>query len=366
MDVKIRYRNLTVADPAHKRALLQAVERVLDHGRIILGEEVARFEDAVARYCTRAHCVGVNSGTDALYLALRALEIGPGDEVVTTPMSWVATANAIALTGARPVFADVGADLNLDPDCAAQAMTSRTRAIVPVHFTGAMCDMPRFQALAEAKGVHLVEDAAQAFGSRFDGRPAGGFGVLACFSMNPMKVLNAYGEAGAVVTDDPELHAALLRLRYAGTVDKEDCHTPSLNGRIDTVQAAMLLVELERLDAKIARLREIAARYDAALADVVTCPAAHPQCMHTYYSYTIRTPRRDALRDHLAAQGVETKIQHPILLPEHTAYRGRVRARIPRAQQYVREILCIPNHEKLTDKDVDYVADCIRAFFEGR
>lgn len=362
--MKIPYRDLSVKDSSLKDELLQAVERVFAHGRIILGPEVEEFEQQVAGFCQKRYAVGVNSGTDALYLALRSLDVGAGDEVITTPLSWIATLNAIVLTGATPVFVDIAEDLNINSQLISEAITPKTKVILPVHFTGRLCNIPAIlEIAAKAKQtIYVVEDAAQAFGAHLDGAPAGSFGQVNCFSMNPMKLLSAYGEAGAIVTDDAQLYQKLRSLRYAGTVNKEDCHYPSLNGRIDTIQAAMLLVNLRYLQKKIELRRKIAEFYRAALKDVVTCPQ-EDDASHTYYSYTIIAEDRERLKDYLYSQGIETKVQHPILMPEHRAYRHLPKFHIPVAERLVGKILCIPNQETLTFQETEYVADCIRKFY---
>jgi dTDP-4-amino-4,6-dideoxygalactose transaminase len=331
-----------------------------------LGPEVDEFEAEIAGLCKRSFAIGVSSGTDALYVALRALDVGPGDEVITTPLSWVATMNAVVTTGATPVFADIRRDLNIDPDRIKEVITDRTKAIIPVHFTGKMCDMDRICEIANSQDIDVLEDAAQAFGSRTaKGRPSGSIGKLACFSMNSMKVLHSYGEAGAVLTDDPELRERMVSLRYAGTVNREDCHYTSLNFRIQTIQAALLLVELRRLDEIIARRRQIAEIYRGRLSTLVKCPAEDKGSVHTYYTYTIQVDRRDELREHLDTKGIETKIHHPYLMPRQTAYRDIYAPNIPVAEEAVSRILSIPNHEKLTDEEVGYVADAIEAFYGG-
>jgi dTDP-4-amino-4,6-dideoxygalactose transaminase len=362
--MKIPFRDLRVKDAAMRAELLAAVEKVLVHGRLILGPEVSQFEAEVAKYCGRRYAVGVNSGTDALYLALRALGVGPGDEVITTPLSWIATLNSIVLTGATPVFVDIKPDLNINEELIEAAITPKTKAIVPVHFTGRMCGMSRIMETAARHGVPVVEDAAQAFGSRLDGRVSGGFGLVGCFSMNPMKVFCAYGEAGAIVTDDEDIALRLESLRYNGTVNKEDCRWPSLNGRLDTVQAAMMLVGLKYLQKKIDGRRRISEFYDSVLGGVVGVPP-HDGSYHSYYSYTITAERRDELLEYLASRGVETKIQHPILMPYHTAYKHLGGFHIPVAENLVKKILCIPNQEDLTAEELGYVSSCILEFYNG-
>tara|TARA_B100000315_G_scaffold93883_1_gene86357 strand:- start:2501 stop:3592 length:1092 start_codon:yes stop_codon:yes gene_type:complete len=360
--MKIPYLDLSVNDVQLKKELLDAVNTVLTHGRIILGPEVEELEQKLAAYCNRRFAVGMNSCTDALYLTLRAFNIGEGDEVITTPLSWIATTNAIVLTGAKPVYVDIGNDLNINAKFIEEAITENTRAIIPVHFTGTICDMESINSLAEDNDLVVIEDAAQAFGSRMHGKPAGSFGNAACFSMNPMKVLNAYGEAGAVVVDDQNIYDKLCSLRYAGTINKEDCHYPSLNGRIDTIQASMLLVSLNHLEEKIQRRKEIAKFYSSQLSEVITCPTVDLSMDHSYYSYTILCINREKMKGYLNEKGIETKIQHPILMPHHTAYKNNYKSQIPNAERIVNQILCLPNHENLIDSELNYITDCIRNF----
>lgn len=357
--------DLSVKDPAFREQLLAAVGRVLDHGRFIMGPEHDQFEHTIAAYCERQHCVGVGSGTDALYLALRALDIGPGDEVITTPMTWVATTNAVVLCGATPVFVDIGEDLNMDARLIEAVITPKTKAILPVHFTGQMCDMDAITKIADEHGLVLIEDAAQAFGACDHERRAGSFGRIACFSMNPMKVFNAFGEAGAVVTDDAALANKLRSLRYAGTINKEDCHMPSINGRLDTIHAAMMLVNLERLDEKIESRRRVAAAYREALDGIVDCAKEKDGFLHSFYCFTLFAERRDALRIFLQSRGIETKVQHPFLMPQHTAYRGKFKAHIPVAERLVQKIVCVPAHEDITHEDIAYVSNAIREFYDA-
>ena len=358
----VRYRDLSVTDPVIKQELLDAVDAVLTHGRIILGPEVDAFEKLLADYCGRKYAVGMRCGTDALYLGLRSLGVGPGDEVITTPLSWIATLNAIVNCGATPVCADIGEDLNIDPERIDAAVTPKTKAILPVHFTGRICKMDNIMNIAGKYNLFVIEDAAQGFGARLNGKPSGSFGHIGCFSMNAMKVFCSYGEAGAALTDDDAVYEKLVSYRYHGTVNKEDCHTPSINGRIDTLQAAMMLVNFKYLDQRIARLREIARIYDMHLEGVVKCPPAD-NSFHTYYSYNIVVENRDRFEKYLLDRGIETKIQHPILMPYHTAYRNRLTPfDIPVAEKMVKHIICIPNHEKLRDEEVEYVVKIIKAY----
>jgi len=363
MTRKVPFLDLRVTDPQLLQQLLGAVETVLRHGRLVMGPEVAEFEASLSRNLDGRLVAGVGSGTDALLLGLKGLGIGAGDEVITTSLSWIATANAIALTGATPVFADIRDDLNLDPASVERLVTSRTRAILAVHYTGKIADMTALNELAQAKSLLVVEDAAQAYGASLHGKPAGAWGDIGCFSMNPMKVLAAYGEAGAIATESEDVYQKLLALRYNGTVNREFCIEPSLNGRLDTIQAALLQIQLGRLDAIIARRRAIAARYAELLAGCVEVPVESSGQRDVYYTYTIKADQRDRLMEYLTAQGIETKIQHPILMPDQQPYSTASNDGYPMARQLAGRILCIPANEKLSDADVDYVALHIRTYY---
>ena len=365
MEKKVPFLDLRIMNDTAREDLLAAVDAVFRHGRIILGPEVQELENCVATFCGRKYAVGVGSGTYALYLGLKGVGTRPGDEVITTALSWIATANAIALTGATPVFADIRDDLNIDPDSVRKLITPRTRAIMPVHYTGKVCQMSALMQIAEEHGLLVVEDTAQAFGASYHGRRAGSFGAVSCFSMNPMKVFAACGEAGMVVTDREDVYDRLVALRYNGTVNREVCIEPSLNGRLDTLQAAILLRRLNDVDRIVQKRREIASWYDEQLAGIVETPQEVEGEWDVYYTYTIRADRRDELKAFLETKGVETKIQHPYLMPEQPAYQDGVGGEFPNAQRLVKRVLCIPANEKLSRKDVDYVASCIHEFYSS-
>lgn len=359
---KVPFLDLRVPENERKE-ILHAIDTVLQHGRLVIGPEVNTFESCIAEYCSKKFGVGMNSGTDSLFLALKALDIGPGDEVITTSLSWIATANAIALTGARPVFADISDDLNIEPKSVLNLISTRTKAILPVHYTGKVCDMNALQSISEEKQIPLVEDAAQAFGATYRGKPAGSFGQIACFSMNPMKILGACGEAGIVLTNDPSVHERLICLRYNGTINKEQCVVTSLNCRLDTLQAAILLYRLKNVSNHIDKRRSIAAYYNEHLVDYVTIPKEMEGSRDIYYTYTIRTSLRDKLKSYLEERGIEVKIQHPYLMCQQPIYKQYLKQPVPNAEKIVREILCLPIHEKLTLEDLDYVVSSIRNFF---
>lgn len=327
-----------------------------------MGPEVGELEKKVARFCGRQYAVGVCSGTQALFLALKSLGIGRGDEVLTTSLSWIATANAIRLTGASPVFADIGDDLNISPESAARLCARKVKAIIPVHYTGKVADMKGILGISKKWRIPVVEDAAQAFGASLNGRRAGSFGRLGCFSMNPMKVFAGLGEAGMIVTDEKALYEKIAILRYNGMINREICVEPSLNGRLDTLQAAILLERFPEIQKTIAVRKRIVGWYRKLLPPEVCLPAEKPGERDGWYSFTIRTPQRDRLRSYLSEKGIETQIQHRRLMCEQEPYR-RCRGESVMASRLVREVLCIPFHEKLSYNDVRYVAESIQSFF---
>ena len=361
---RVPFLDLRLAEKERKE-LLEVIDAVLTHGRIVLGPEVQELEKRMAEYCGRKYAVGVGSGTDALFLGLKSLGIVPGDEVITTSLSWIATANAIALTGAIPVFADICEDLNIDPVSVRKLVGPKTKAILPVHFTGKVCKMLELSKIAAENNLLLIEDAAQAFGATLHGNRAGSFGEIACFSMNQMKIFGSCGDAGMVVTDREDIQRKLIALRHNGMVDRTECIEVSLNGRIDTIHAAILLHRLPMVEDILAKRREIADWYDRKLAGVVELPQMAVGENDVHFSYQIRSDRRDELMAFLLDKGIETQIQHPILMPQQPAYRAIVQSEFPNAERLVKRILCLPNNEKLTYADVEYVADAICTFFRN-
>lgn len=360
----VRFLDLRVTDSKEHSELLQAIGKVLSHGRIMLGPEVEELEGKVAAYCGRKYSVGMSSGTESLFLALKSLGIRHGDEVITTPLSFVASANAIVRTGASPVFADIREDLNIDPEAVRSLITAKTKAILPVHWTGKICEMTELTEIASKHELFLIEDASQAFGAKYHGKSAGGLGVLGCFSLNSMKVFAALGEAGIITTDSLELKEKLLSLRYNGLVGREACHEVGINGKIDTLQAAVLLYRLQSLEKNIQRRRDISEIYRKQLSEVVETPLEQAGCRDTYYTYTIRAENRDQLKLHLEQNGIETKIQHKPLIHHQPYYEGKYYAQCPLAEKLFEQVLCLPIHEKLTDEEVAYVISKVRGFYK--
>jgi dTDP-4-amino-4,6-dideoxygalactose transaminase len=364
--VRVRFLDLSVKNQGERAAILAAVNTVLDHGRVVLGPEVQEFERRIAEFCGRKHCIGVGTGTDALIIGIKGLGIGAGDEVITTPLSWLATGSSILLNGATPVFCDIDDTLNMDPATIEPLITPRTKAILPVHFTGRLARMREIVDIARRHKLLVIEDGSQAFGASDGDKPCGGFGDIACISLNAMKILGGLGDGGVIVTDDPKLANKLDALRHSGVVDKEFCVHLSQNSRLDTLQAAILLKRLDLYSDVVARRRELAARYDRELASLgVTLPRQQGY-VEVFYTYTIRTPRRDVLRDYLLDRGIETRIQHPVIMNDQPAFQGKVRGQSPRAAKIVNEIICLPGHEKMTDDDQTYVIKAVKSFFGER
>ena len=345
--------------------LISSVERVFNHGRLVMGPEIEDLEQKLATYCSRKYAVAVGSGTDALFLGLKALDIGPGDEVITTSLSWIATANAIALTGAKPVFADINNDLNIDYKSVEKLISENTKAILVVNFTGRICDMDELCNLARQHKIKLVEDGSQSFGATYKERKCGSFGDLSAISHNPMKIFGACGESGSITCDKKEIYERLVSLRYNGTINREICIEPSLNGRMDTLQASILLERLKTFENIISRRKVNAEFYNKSLSKYVEIPESSSDRSDVYYTYTIKAKQRDELKDFLNSQGIETKIQHPKLMSKQPAYKSFLSS-TPKADELVKYILCIPVHEKLTQKELDYVVNSFHLFFNNK
>jgi dTDP-4-amino-4,6-dideoxygalactose transaminase len=349
-----------------KSEIMAAVEEVLDHGWFILGKEVSAFEAAFAKLSGTKYAIGVGNGTDALILPMIGLGIGAGDEVIVPPNSYLASASAVALAGATPVFVDVREDYTLDPAKIEAAITPKTKAIVAVHLTGRPADMDAILAIANRHGLQVFEDAAQAVGATYNEKPVGGFGIAAGFSLHPLKNLSAAGDAGVITTNDEKLYEHLLMARTHGHRNRDECAFWSLNSRLDTLQAAILLVKLKYLDQWTERRRAIAAVYQERLKDVVWVPTDSSKEKAVYHTFIIQTDRRDALQSYLKEQGIDTKIHYPvpIHLQDSAAYLGYKKGDMPVTERQTETILSLPVFAELSDEQVAYVCDHILAFFK--
>lgn len=339
------------------------IERVLRSGLFILGPEVEALETEVASFLGVAHAVGLNSGTDALVLGLRALGVGPGDEVITSPFTFFATAEAISQVGAIPVFVDIDpATFNLDPEQVAGAVSERTAAILPVHLFGQAADMDAILETARARGCRVLEDVAQAFGGTHRGRKLGTLGDAGAFSFFPSKNLGACGDAGLLATDDPEVADVVRRLRAHGARTKYYNEEIGYNSRLDALQAAILRVKLPRLEAANAKRREAAARYRELLAGVpaAVVPEEVAYAGHVYHQFTVRLPaaRRDEVRRELAAAGIATMVYYPTPVHRLPVYSG-LGYRLPVAEAAAKEVLSLPLWPQIEPAIQERVVRCL-------
>ena len=349
--------------------VLAAVERVLSEQKFILGEEVAALETEIATYCDARHAIGCNSGTDALILALQALDIGPGDEVITTPFSFFATASAICRAGATPVFADIEPDtFNISPQAVEDAVTPQTKAIMPVHLFGQCADMEPLQRIATHHGLAIVEDACQAIGAEYRGRRAGVLGHVGCFSFFPTKNLGGAGDGGMLTTDDAELAKRLKRLRVHGDVGQYDHLELGMNSRLDALQAAVLRVKLQHLDEWTAARQHNAKRYaelfrQSGLTDTLVLPKAAADGRHVYNQYCVRVRHglRDKVQQELRTRQVGCAVYYPKPLHVQTcfAHLGYRSGQFPEAEAASRSVLALPIYPELPAADLERVVDSL-------
>ncbi len=347
--------------------LREAFESVLPGSRFTLGPQLLAFEQEFAAYCDSRHAIGISSGTAGLHLGLRALGVRPGDEVITVPNTYIATAFAISYVGAVPVFVDIDpVTANMDPTRVAAAVSDKTKAIVPVHMYGQCADVDAIR--AAVPGIPILEDAAHAHGATCAGRRAGSLGDLAEFSFYPAKVLGALGDGGMLTTSDVGLDARLRQLRYLGQKGVKHEHLElGYQERLDELQAAFLRVKLRHLEEQVAGRRRVARRYAELLAATpVETPAPDVNGRHVYYMYPIRAPRREELRAHLEERGIRTQLIYPTLVPDQPAYATspwRAADPLEVARSLVSRMLCLPMFAELTDEELDRVGQAIRDFY---
>lgn len=366
---RVPFADLGAQYQRHKQEFRLAMDRVILNNRFINGQEVAEFEQSFASYCKTAYAIGVGSGTDALELALMGLGIGQGDEVITTPHTFIATAEAIALSGATPVFADIDPlTYQIDPAALESKITAKTKAIIPVHLYGHPAPMPEILAIAKKHGLRVIEDVAQAHGATINGQTVGGIGDVGCFSFYPGKNLGAYGDAGAVTTNDSELAARIAKLRDHGRSTKYLHEIVGRNSRLDTLQAALLNVKLKHLPKWTAGRQAAAAYYREKLADLpLTLPAVAEGCEPVYHLYVVRCQDRDGLSAFLKANGIDSGVHYPtpLHLQPALAYLGYSAGDFPRTEEAAANILSLPMFPEITRDQIDYVAATIQRFFQA-
>ena len=354
LDLKAQYASI-------QTEIMAAINAVLESQQFILGPQVSSLESEVAEYCGTRFAVGVASGTDALILALHAVGVGPGDEVLLPAFSFIASADTVSLLGAKPVFADIRPDtFNIDTEQLAALITSRTKAIMPVHLYGQPADMDPILALAQKHGLKVVEDNAQAIGARYKDKRTGSLGEFGCISFFPSKNLGAYGDGGMILTNSQEAAEQLRTLRNHGSAKKYYSTEQGWNSRLDEVQAAILRVKLRHLDAWGAARRDKAASYDRLLSRVpgVVTPAVSPWAKHVYHQYTIRLPQRDHVQEVLAGQGIPSTVYYPTPMHLQPIYSslGYKRGDLPESERAAAEVLSLPIYPELTENQIARVA----------
>ncbi|MGO9125748.1 MAG: DegT/DnrJ/EryC1/StrS family aminotransferase [Terriglobales bacterium] len=364
LDLKAQYRSIRAEIDA-------AIQRVMESQHFILGPEVESFEKEIAAYSQVRFGIACASGSDALLLALMALEVGPGDEVVTTPFTFVATCGAIARLGARPVFVDIDpGSYNIDPEKLEVAITAKTKAIIPVHLFGMAADMDAIMQIANLRGVPVVEDAAQAIGATYAGQPAGSIGICGCLSFFPSKNLGGAGDGGMLITSDTAFADRTRVLHTHGGRSKYEYELIGMNSRLDALQAAILRVKLGHLDFWTEGRQQKAESYSRAfrsrgLDQVMKLPKVLPKCNHIYNQYVIRVPRRDQLKAHLRACGVPTEIYYPTPLHLQRAfnYLGYTPGDLPESETASREVLAVPVFPEMSAEQQSLVVESIAAFY---
>lgn len=343
-----------------------AIQGVLENGQFILGPQVKALEHDIASYCRVPYAIGVGNGTDALVIALRACGIGPGDEVITSPFTFFASAESISAVGAKPVFVDIDPDtFNMDVSKIEQAITSRTRAIIPVHLFGQIADMDAIMDIAKKHDLMVIEDACQAMGAEYKGMKAGSFGHAACFSFFPTKNLGTYGDGGMIVIRDADIDKKARMLRAHGSVKKYYHEMIGYNSRLDELHAAILNVKFKYLDQWNDMRRHNAALYDELLKDSgVVTPYAAPYAKHIYHQYVVQCDDRDGLAEALKAEGISTGVYYPLPLHLQDAYKdlGYKMGDMPYAEAACNRVLALPMYPELEPVQIKYVADAIKNY----
>lgn len=357
IDLKTQYAEL-------KQSVNSRIQKVLDHGQYIMGPEVAEMEDKLASYVGAKHCISVSSGTEALLIALMALGVGPGDEVITTPFTFAATAEVIALVGATPVFVDIEPDTyNIDPDLVAQAITDKTKAIMPVSLYGQVADMRRLQAIADQHGLPIIEDAAQSLGATHHGEKSGALSTFGCVSFFPSKPLGCYGDGGALFTNDAALAKIAREIRVHGQERRYVHSRVGVGGRMDTLQCAVILAKLERFEWEISRRIELGQKYLDLLAsnNAIGVPVVRPENTCVWAQFTVRVQDREGVVEALKAHGVPTAVHYPVPMHKQPAYAelSRIHGSLRNAETAAETVMSLPFHPYLDDGTIGRIVHAL-------
>lgn len=361
VDLKAQYLSI-------KEEIDRSIQEVLEESNFVGGKRISAFEHLLSQHYESSHCIGVGNGTDAIFIALKMLGIGPGDEVITSAISWISTSETITLTGAKPVFVDIHPDFfTLNPDLIESRITPRTRAIIPVHLYGQAAHMKRIREICDQHRLSLIEDCAQAHLTEEDGRKVGLFGDAGTLSFYPGKNLGAYGDAGAIVTAHDDLAVKMRMFANHGALKKHEHVMEGLNSRLDALQASILAVKIQHLEKWTNSRIAHAARYSALLQGIgdVQIPAVRSGTKHTFHLYVIRTRHRDALKKFLGEKGVQASVHYPTALPNLPAYAylAHKPTDFPVASQYQSEILSLPMYPELAPESIEYVCESIKQYF---
>lgn len=367
MALKVPFVNVPKQYGDIKEEVLKTVDDVFSRGDLILRKDVDEFEKNLASFVGTKYALGLNSGTDALFLPLLAAGVGPGDEVITVSHTFVASIAVIANSGAKPVLVDVKEDFEMDTDKLEEAITPRTKAVIPVHLNGRMCDMDKLMEIAKKHNLLVIEDAAQALGAKFNGKMAGSFGLAGGFSMYPFKVLGAFGDAGAMATNDENIFEKVKLLRDHGQKTKTEIVCFGWNSRLDNLQAAFLNLKFKHLPVWLERRRKIAEIYTNGLKDISgiklpPSPDSDERYFDIYQNYVLKAQKRDELFNFLKEKGVETLIKDPIANHHHPGL-GLSHFNLPYTEKLAKEVISLPMYPELTDEQVEYVINCVKEFY---
>jgi len=364
--IKIRYINLPLQYNQIKKELIKNIEHVFKSGQFIMGPEVKKLETRFAKYCDCKYALGVANGTDAIFLALKALDIGANDEVITVPNSFIATAGAIGNTGAKPIFVDIREDYNINPDQIEEKITEKTKAILPVHLTGRPADMNPVLEIAEKYDLYVIEDAAQAIGATYYGHKVGSFGIAGCFSMHPLKNLNAGGDAGMITTNNSDYYDTLVKLHNHGLRNRDECDFWGFNSRLDSIQAAIINTKFNYLDEWNNKIRSLVDLYQENLRGIVEFPEDKDFEKSVYHLFMIQCDDRDELQKYLLNNGIETKIHYPIPIHLQTPAKklGYIKGDLPVIEKQSERILSLPIYPELASDDIEFVSQKIKEFYE--
>jgi len=365
--MKIRLRKTEIEDRNKRYKILGQINEILLDKNIMMGPRISRTEKKFSNYFKSNYSLLTGSGSDSIYLSLMCLNLKPGDEIITTPLSWVTSATPILMLNLKPVFVDVDLNLNIDPDQIQKKITKKTKAILLVHFTGRSCDMDKIQNITKKYGLYLIEDCSQAFGSKYKNKYCGTFGDFGCFSMNPMKNLSAYGEAGLIIVKKKKFYEKLKLLRYAGTKNKEFCYYPSSNFKPDTIQTVFLENSLKSCNERIKIKNNIANIFREKLTKKLGFQDQNKNYYHSYYSFVIFCEKRKEFIKYLNKRGIQNKIEHPILIPNQVAFKKKYKFssnKLPVATKIVKKILSIPIRHDLKNNEIKYIIESINKFYD--